>query len=225
MPARVRVEGTLAHQAMHAALGAKTAVGIVAGDLERRAFDAGDLARRVLEHLGVEALAVAVLEVHALEHRGPVLSLGAARARLDVDEAVVRIERIGKHAAEFQRRHVLRQPFRFLADFLQGGIVRVSARELEELRGVREPAADAAEGADDRFERLLLLAEVLRALRVLPQLRVFELAVQRREAPGLRLEVKDTSAAPPTAPAGRRGWRRSGSLVRLPSISLPCLPN
>src|SRR5207244_3231353 len=139
--------------------------------------------------------------------------------------AVVRIERIGKHAAEFQRRHVLRQPFRFLADFLQGGIVRVSARELEELRGVREPAADAAEGADDRFERLLFLAEVLRALRVLPQLRVFELAVQRRKAPGLRLEVKDTSAAPPTAPAGRRGWRRSGSLVRLPSISLPCLPN
>jgi len=50
---------------------------------------------------------------------------------------------------------------------------------------------------------LLLLAEFLRALRVVPQLRVFELAIQRFEALGLRFEVKDTSAAPPTATAGR----------------------
>jgi len=68
---------------------------------------------------------------------------------------------------------------------------------------IREAAADAPERADERLERLLLLAELLRALRVLPQLRVLELAVQRREAALLRLVVKDTSAAPPTASAGR----------------------
>jgi hypothetical protein len=61
----------------------------------------------------------------------------------------------------------------------------------------------AAERADHGFERLLFLAERLRALRVVPQLRVFELAVQRGEAALLRLEVKDTSAARSTGSAGR----------------------
>jgi hypothetical protein len=74
---------------------------------------------------------------------------------------------------------------------------------MEELGGVRKPAADAAERADQRLELLLFLAEFLRALLVVPELGVFELAVQRLEAPLLGFEVKDTSAAPPTATAGR----------------------
>src|SRR5438034_48046 len=57
---------------------------------------------------------------------------------------------------------------------------------------------------------------LFRSLRVVPQLRVFELAVQRREAALLRLEVKDTSAARPTGSAGRRARRQSGLCVRLP---------
>ena len=46
-------------------------------------------------------------------------------------------------------------------------------------------------------------AEVLRALRVFPEPGVFELAAQRAEAAAFRVEVKDTSAAPPTGSAGR----------------------
>jgi hypothetical protein len=48
---------------------------------------------------------------------------------------------------------------------------------VEELVRVGEPAADPAQRADDRLELLLFLAELLRALRVLPQLRVFQLPV------------------------------------------------
>jgi hypothetical protein len=69
---------------------------------------------------------------------------------------------------------------------------------------------DAAERADDGVEGLLLLAELLGALRVLPQLRILELAVQRFEPALLRVEVKDTSAARPSGTAGRRARRRSG---------------
>jgi hypothetical protein len=69
---------------------------------------------------------------------------------------------------------------------------------------------DAAERADDGVEGLLLLAELLGALRVLPQLRVLELAVQRFEPVLLRFEVKDTSAARPSGTAGRRARRRAG---------------
>ena len=155
-------------------------VGIFAAHLERRALDAGDLARCVLEDLGAITLAIAVLEVHALEHRRPVLRFRAARARLDVDEAVVRIERIGIHPPEFERGDVLRQLFHVARYAGDGGIVTFGARKLKELLRIRKPAVDAAKRADQRFELLLFLAELLRALRLLPQLRIFELAVERR---------------------------------------------
>src|SRR6267154_4030321 len=58
--ARVRIERGLAHQAVHAVLGAQVPVGVAAADLERSALDAGDLARRLLEHLHAVAHAVAV---------------------------------------------------------------------------------------------------------------------------------------------------------------------
>ena len=64
--ARVGVERRLAHQAVHAVLGAQVAVGVVAGDLEGRVLDARHLAVGLLEDLDAEALLVAVLEVHAL---------------------------------------------------------------------------------------------------------------------------------------------------------------
>src|SRR5213079_1998348 len=50
---------------------------------------------------------------------------------------------------------------------------RDGARHIEQLLRVGEAAADAAERADHGLERLFFLAERLRALRVVPQLRVF----------------------------------------------------
>src|SRR5688572_32358825 len=78
---------------MDADFSAQGAVGVIAAHFDGRALDAGHLAGRVLEHFGGEAAPVAELEVHALKHRRPVLRFGAARARLDVDEAIVRIDR------------------------------------------------------------------------------------------------------------------------------------
>src|SRR3989454_2052834 len=219
MPARIGIERALTHQAVDAGLSTKLAVRIVAVDLQGRALDARHLAAGALQHLDGEAPLVAVLDVHALEHRRPVLRLGAARARLDVDEAVVGVERVGEHAAKLERRDVALQARRLAPDLLERRLVGIGARHVEQLFRVGEAAADAAERADHGLERLLFLAERLRALRVVPQLRVFELAVQRREAALLRLEVKDTSAARPTGSAGRRARRRSGLCVRLPLLA------
>jgi hypothetical protein len=210
VPARVRVERRLANEPVHAALGAQVPVGVFARDLDRRTLDPCDLAVGLLEHLGGELLLVAVLEVHPLEHRGPVLRLGAAGAGLDGKEAVVRIERVGEHAAEFERRNVALDAFDILADLLERSIVVVRARHLEELARVGDAAADALERQRDAFQDFLLLAELLRALRVVPQLRVLELAVQRFEPAFLGFEVKDTSAARRRGRRARRAWRQSG---------------
>jgi hypothetical protein len=76
--AGVGVEGALADQAVDAGLGAQEAVGVFAAHLDGSALDAGHFAFGFFEQLDVETLALAVAQVHALKHAGPVLGLGAA---------------------------------------------------------------------------------------------------------------------------------------------------
>jgi len=80
---------------------------------------------------------------------------------------------------EFQRRDFLPELFDVGGNPEHRFVVAFGARELEELGGIGQPAANAAERADQGFERFLFLAELLRALRVFPELRVFQLAVER----------------------------------------------
>ena len=65
-------------------------------------LDAGDVAFGFFQHFDGVALALAVFQVHAQQHRRPVLRFGAAGAGLDVDEAVERVGRVVEHAAEFE---------------------------------------------------------------------------------------------------------------------------
>jgi len=108
-----------------------------------------------------------------------------------------------KHAAKLQRADFFLDFFNIGKNRIQRRRIVLRAGELEQPGRVRQPAADALERADDAFELLLFLAEGLRALLVFPQLRVFQLAVQRVEATLLGVEVKDTSAAPATVFPGR----------------------
>jgi hypothetical protein len=60
-------------------------------------------------------------------------------------------------------------------DGAEGGVVVLVARELEQPLRVAQAARDAGEAADDGVELLLLLAELLGALGIVPDLRVLEL--------------------------------------------------
>jgi hypothetical protein len=55
-------------------------------------------------------------------------------------------------------------------------VVGFGARKLEDVAAVLEADRQIGERADDRFELLALLAELLRALRVVPDPRVLERA-------------------------------------------------
>ena len=74
---------------MHAAFGLEVAVGVLAFDENRRRLDAGLLARMMVDHLDLEAVPLAPARVHAQQHLGPVLALGAAGAGIDLDIAAV----------------------------------------------------------------------------------------------------------------------------------------
>src|SRR5712692_341830 len=81
--------------------------------------------------------------------------------------------------------------------------------ELEQLARIAELTLEAGEHADDVLELFLFAPQLLGALGIGPDVRLLELPRYRGETRLLALEVKDTSAAPPTAYSGRRASRRS----------------
>ncbi len=136
MAAVAGVERRLAHQAMHAGLGAQPAVGVLALELDRGALDAGDLARAGIDHLAGEAARGAPAQVHAQQHLRPVLRLGAAGARLDIEEGAVRVHLAAKHALELELAHLRLEPLRVALDVARGGLVALALGQLQQLRRI-----------------------------------------------------------------------------------------
>jgi len=67
-------------------------------------------------------------------------------------------------------------------------------RKPEELAGIAEPLADLVETLDDIFELRPFPAECLGALRLVPDVGLFEFAPNLDQALGLAIVVKDTSS-------------------------------
>jgi hypothetical protein len=135
---------------------------------------------------------LAPAQVHAQQHLGPVLCLGAARAGLDVDERIRRIHLAREHALEFQLLDFGGKVVDVIGDRGDRALVVLAEREIEQIAGFAERIGQRADAADETIERRALLSEILRALRVVPDRRAFELARDLFEAFGLRIEVKDT---------------------------------
>jgi hypothetical protein len=155
----------------------KHAVGVVAGELDARRLDAGDLAFGFFEHLDRVALAFAVAQVHAQQHRRPVLRFGAAGAGLDVDEAVQRVGRVVEHAPEFKSGNLFLDTVDVGNHRQQRLVVVFLARHLEQFAGIAQAIANPVQRQHDIFQRPLLAAKFLRAFGVVPDLRVLEFAL------------------------------------------------
>jgi hypothetical protein len=82
-------------------------------------------------------------------------------------------------------------------DFGDRALIAVAFSKLEEFGGVGESARQAVESADDVVELGPLLAQFLRALRVVPDVRLLELTVYFFEAFALVVVLKDTPLKKP----------------------------
>ena len=102
VPPVARIERAFAHQSVHAGLGAQVAEGVVAGDLKRGMFDAGGVACGFFHLAHFELARLGEAPIHAQQHLGPVLRLGAAGAGLDVNKSRVAIRLACEQAGEFQ---------------------------------------------------------------------------------------------------------------------------
>ena len=83
------------------------AVGVLAGDGQRRALEPGFFARLVVDHLALEAAALGPAQVHPQQHLGPVLRLGAAGAGMDGDDRVLAIVLAAEHLLDLAGLHFL----------------------------------------------------------------------------------------------------------------------
>jgi hypothetical protein len=110
----------------------------------------------------------------AQQHAGPVASLGAARAGLDVQEAVQRIGRVAEHAAEFELFDFNGHFGGFAFDGYQAGFIVVGFLHVEQLGVVGELTGQAIEHDHDIFQRFFLAAQILRPLGVIPDGGVFQ---------------------------------------------------
>jgi hypothetical protein len=107
-------------------------------------------------------------------------------------------------------RHGFLEPARIGLERDQRRIVALGPRDLEQLPRVAQPAVEAVESADQRFEVLAFAAKILRAPVVAPHGGVFAELDDFGQATVLRLVVKDTSATPTRVPRRRRAggrWR------------------
>ena len=194
MPAITRIEGRLAHQPVHAGLGAQPAVGVIAGHADRHALDAGHFAVALVDDLGLDAVAIGPFQVHAQQHRRPVLGFGPARARLNVEKGAVRVHLAGKHPLEFQALHDCREIRHVGLDFRRRGAVRFPGDHVEQFTGIAQAERQPVEALDHLFEFGALTTQILGAVRVVPDARLFQLARYFLETFVLVVVIKDTSS-------------------------------
>jgi hypothetical protein len=83
--------------------------------------------------------------------------------------------------------------------------------ELQELAGIRQAASQCIEGGNDFFERRPFLAERLRALRLVPDVRLLELALDFLQPLRLGVVVKDTPSTQRCVQRDRQAYGESGS--------------
>ncbi len=173
--------GDLAHQPVHAGLGAQPAVGVLAlrSAIVALLMPATSPALAV-DDLGLEAALVAPAQVHAHQHLRPVLRLGAAGAGLDVEEALCgsispRNMRWNSSVRDLAPRAAARRA-RCRATVR---LVVLGLGELQQLGGVGEAAPSSWSSCSTiGAQRGALAAELLRALGLVPDGRVLELAAR-----------------------------------------------
>ena len=105
--ARRLIERRDAHQPMDAGFGREQPVGVVAGHGDRRALQPGLFARLIVDDLALEAAALGPAQVHAQQHLGPVLRLGAAGAGMNGEDGVLAIVLAAEHLLDLAGLHFL----------------------------------------------------------------------------------------------------------------------
>ena len=149
----------------------------------------------LLDVVDLVAVLLRPAHIHAQQHVGPVLALGAAGAGMDLEVAIVGVGLAGKQRLEFAARdlglELAQRGFGFGDDLL----ILLGFAELDQRHLVVELLLDAGERVELIVERGALLHQPARALLVVPEIGVFGLPVQLGKPRARLVDVKDASSA------------------------------
>src|SRR5205085_2184764 len=90
------------YQTMNTGFASEQPISVFAGEFNGRRLDAGFFSGHFVEHRSADGFSFSPTQVHAHEHRSPVLRLRAARAGLDGHDGVEMIFFAGKQRFGFQ---------------------------------------------------------------------------------------------------------------------------
>jgi hypothetical protein len=177
---------------MDARFGEQHAVRVITLHDDRGALDAGFVARLKVDHVALEAAALGPSQVHAEQHLGPVLRLGAAGPGMDRHDRVLAVVFAAQHllglAGIDERGEIVQAGREIVRDGLPG------LRPFEQHRQVLDTASQRLAEVAILFEPAPALLRLLRGGLVLPEVGgadpLFYLGEFFRVAGG----VKDSSA-------------------------------
>jgi len=184
------VERRHADQPMDAGLDPEPAVSVIPPDLEGRALDPGLVAGLAIENLDRQAASFGPAHVHLEQHPGPVLGIGSPGSRIARDDGIFRIVLSGEQLAEFEVGHPRLRPRKVLPEV--GLHVLAFSRPLDERRDLFHGPVELAEAIQLGLERSATARKLLAALRLRPDVRVAQLAVEFADFPGGGIFVKET---------------------------------
>ncbi len=147
------------------------------------------------QHLDLEAAAFGPARVHAQQHRGPVLALGAACAGVDFEIGVVGVGLAREHGLDLARLDLARQRADRGLGLVDDRLVALFLAELDQADIVFERLRDALHGLDAVLEALALPHQFLGFLRVVPEGGVLGAHVQVIKSLQRLIPVKDASSA------------------------------
>ncbi len=186
LAARVGVEGRDADEAVHPALAREQAERVPALDRERRGAEPGFGARRHLVDLGGETAPFRPAQVHAQQHVGPVLRVGAARAGVDRADRVAVVVLTGEQRAQLQRVELTAERFEPGADLALDRLVALLAGKLGERLEIRNRAVELIDEGDVLLELRELGVDLAGAILVVPEVGLADLDLELLD-PGPRL--------------------------------------
>ena len=180
---------------MHARLGLQPAIGVVTRDLDGGGFDAGFFALRLFEIFDLEAVLLGPARIHAQQHLGPVLALGAARAGMDLEIGIEPVGLAGQQRFELAAGDFLLQGLQRVLGFGHDAGIVLGFAEFDHLDIVAELALDLADALERILQRGALLHQLLGLLGIVPEIGIFGELVQLGEASRGLFDVKDASSA------------------------------
>ena len=175
-----------------ACFGAQTAEHVITRKTHGSALDTGNIAGRNLDQLGIEAVRFTPAQVHAQQHFDPVLCLGTAGAGLYIQEGIAGIHFTGEHTPEFKCFNLLLQFGQVSLNGFDAVLVVFLDSHVEQFGGIIEPGLQLFQHQHDFFQADSFLSQLLRLLRIIPHIRLFEFADYFLELFLACCKVKDT---------------------------------